>query len=58
MHWLTGAAYHAVIPAETLGLLAEALLIHIDEIATFSARRLRPGAAPGGRGNGPGDGTG
>jgi hypothetical protein len=37
MHWLTGAAYHAVIPAETLGLLAEALLIHIDEIATFSA---------------------
>ena len=37
MHWLTGAAYHAVIPAETLGLLAEALLIHIDEIAAFSA---------------------
>ncbi len=37
MHWLTGAAYHAVIPAETLGVLAEALLIHIDEIATFSA---------------------
>jgi hypothetical protein len=37
MHWLTGAAYHAVIPAETLGLLAETLLIHIDEIATFSA---------------------
>src|SRR6201992_1797680 len=37
MHWLTGAAYHAVIPAEALGLLAEALLIHIDEIATFSA---------------------
>jgi hypothetical protein len=36
MHWLTGAAYHAVIPAEALGLLAEALLIHIDEIATFS----------------------
>ena len=37
MHWLTGAAYHAVIPAEALGLLAEALLIHIDELATFSA---------------------
>ncbi|MGA2830513.1 MAG: helix-turn-helix domain-containing protein [Streptosporangiaceae bacterium] len=37
MHWLTGAAYSAVIPAETLGLLAEALLIHIDEIAAFSA---------------------
>jgi PucR-like helix-turn-helix protein len=37
MHWLTGAAYHAIIPAEALGLLAEALLIHIDEIATFSA---------------------
>ena len=37
MHWLTGAAYHAVIPAEALGLLAEALLIHIDEIATFSS---------------------
>jgi hypothetical protein len=37
MHWLTGAACHAVIPAEALGLLAEALLIHIDEIATFSA---------------------
>jgi hypothetical protein len=37
MHWLTGAAHHAVIPAETLGLLAEALLIHIDELATFSA---------------------
>ncbi|HEY2242373.1 MAG TPA: helix-turn-helix domain-containing protein [Streptosporangiaceae bacterium] len=37
MHWLTGAAYHAVIPAEALGLLAEALLVHIDELATFSA---------------------
>jgi PucR C-terminal helix-turn-helix domain len=37
MHWLTGAAYHAVIPAEALGLLAEALLIHIDEIAAYSA---------------------
>ncbi|MBV9793987.1 MAG: helix-turn-helix domain-containing protein [Actinobacteria bacterium] len=37
MHWLTGAAYHAIIPAETLGLLAEALLIHIDEIAAYSA---------------------
>src|SRR6201996_2820916 len=37
MHWLTGAASHAVIPAEALGLLAEALLIHIDELATFSA---------------------
>ncbi len=37
MHWLTGAAYHAVIPADALGLLAEALLIHIDELATFSA---------------------
>src|SRR6201995_4895446 len=37
MHWLTGAAGHAVIPAEALGLLAEALLVHIDELATFSA---------------------
>src|ERR1700742_1424859 len=37
MHWLTGAAYHAVIPAEALGLLAEALLVHIDERATSSA---------------------
>jgi hypothetical protein len=37
MHWLTSAAYHAVIPAEALGLLAEALLIHIDELAAFSA---------------------
>jgi hypothetical protein len=37
MHWLTSAAYRAVIPAEALGLLAEALLIHIDELASFSA---------------------
>lgn len=37
MHWLTGAACHAVIPADALGLLAEALLIHIDELATFSS---------------------
>src|ERR1700748_564817 len=51
MHWLTGAAYHAVIPAETLGLLAEALLIHIDEIATFSAAGYDQVPSPGGGGN-------
>src|SRR6202000_2022686 len=37
MHWLTGGAYPSALPPETLGLRAEALLIHIDEIATFSA---------------------
>jgi hypothetical protein len=37
MHWLTGAACHAIIPADALGLLAEALLVHIDELATFSS---------------------